>query len=275
MSKPIRGYSDIPGWFWWIDRQLFATILESQVDSAPGVLVELGTYMGKSAVIIGNHVRPGERFVVLDLFGRTDLLTDTAADQANRSEAQRSYATLDRVKFEQNYLALHDQLPEIIEAPSTAIVESVQPDTVRFLHVDASHLYPYVREDARNAKSMLRSDGVVVFDDWRGEHTPGVTAAVFESVFADGLVPFALTPTKFYGVYGDPEPYLAVVRDLIKNDDRVWGEEQEILGRPVPRLNLIKKKEPAKGSMSDADIDRISERLITKLGPALNGLRTG
>lgn len=274
MSKPIRGYSDIPGWFWWIDRQLFATILDAQVDSAPGVLVELGTYMGKSAVIIGNHVRPGERFVVLDLFGRTDLLTDTAADQANRSEAERSYATLDRVKFEQNYLALHDQLPEIIEAPSTAIVESVQPDTVRFLHVDASHLYPYVREDARNAKAMLRPDGVVVFDDWRGEHTPGVTAAVFESVFADGLVPFALTPTKFYGVFGDPEPYLTAVRELIKNDDRVWGEEQEILGRPVPRLNLIKKKEAPKGSMSDADIDRISERLITKLGPAINGVRT-
>jgi hypothetical protein len=63
MSKPIRGYSDIPGWFWWIDRQLFATILDAQADSAPGVVVELGTYMGKSAVIIGNHVRPGERFV--------------------------------------------------------------------------------------------------------------------------------------------------------------------------------------------------------------------
>ncbi|WP_152363590.1 class I SAM-dependent methyltransferase [Microlunatus speluncae] len=270
----ISGYSDIPGWFWWIDRQLFATILEVQAGSAPGVLVELGTYLGKSAVIIGQHLRPSERFVVLDLFGRTDLLTDTAADRANRTEAERSYPTLTRRTFEQNYLALHDQLPEIVEAPSTAIVEAVEPDTVRFLHVDASHLYAYVREDARNAKSLLRGDGVVVFDDWRGEHTPGVTAAVFESVFADGLIPFALTPTKFYGVFGDPEPYLAAVRHLIDSDDRVWGEEQEILGRPVPRLNLIKQKEQAKTGLSDADIDRISDRLFSRLQPALNGSRT-
>jgi len=264
----IRGYSDIPGWFWWIDRQLFATVLEAQAGSDPGVLVELGSYLGKSAVIIGNHVRAGERFVVLDLFGRTDLLSDTATDRANRTEAERSYPTLNRRTFERNYLALHDQLPEIIEAPSTAIVEAVEPDTVRFLHIDASHLYAYVRQDARNARRLLRPDGVVVFDDWRGEHTPGVTAAVFESVFGDGLVPFALTPTKFYGTFGDPEPYLGAVRELIRTDDRVWGEEQEILGRPVPRLNLVKRKEPARPVLSDADLDRIADRIAARLAAA-------
>lgn len=271
MTKTIRGYSDIPGWFWWIDRHLFGTILKSQADSKPGVLAELGTYLGKSAVIIGNYLRSGERFVALDLFGRTDLLTDSAADRANRAEADRSYSTLTRRTFEENYLSLHDQLPEIVEGPSTAIVDAVEPGTVRFLHIDASHLYPYVREDARNAKRLLREDGLVVFDDWRGEHTPGVTAAVFESVFTDGLIPVALTPSKFYGVFGDPTPYLTVIRELIKNDDRVWGEEQEILGRSVPRLNVKNKKQAPKGNgaISDADVDRIADRLATRLQPSL------
>ena len=60
----MRGFTDIPGWFYWLDYLLFRALLRSQAASPPGVLVEIGAYLGKSAVVIGEHVRPGEELVV-------------------------------------------------------------------------------------------------------------------------------------------------------------------------------------------------------------------
>lgn len=270
--KQIKGYADIPGWFWWLDRHLFATVLDLQKDSAAGTLVELGTYLGKSAVIIGDFIRPGERFVALDLFGRSDLLDDSAQAAANKAETERSYTSLSRQEFERNYLSLHDTLPDIVEGPSAEIVAHVEPASARFIHVDASHLYAHVAVDAQNVKTLLRPGGIVVFDDWRSEHTPGVSAAVWQAVFADGLIPIAVTANKFYGVYSDPEIYLETLRELAEADNRIWSEEQEINGRPLIRLGLTNQKPArvtAKAELSERDIDKLADRIATKLAPTL------
>lgn len=234
--------ADIPGWFFWVDRQLFATLLRAQESRPPGDLVELGTYLGKSAVVIGDHLRPGERFVALDLFGRTDLLD--VGHAPNRREVEKSYANLTRLAFESNYLGFHSELPTIVEGPSSVIMEHVDSHAVRFVHIDASHLYEHVRLDAEHARKMLQPGGLVVFDDYRSEHTPGVSAAVWEAVFTDGLIPVAVTGTKLYGVFSDPEPYRAAVADLLAGNDGIWSEIQQIAGDPVYRLKL--RNPPAK-----------------------------
>ncbi|MFP5282163.1 MAG: class I SAM-dependent methyltransferase [Actinomycetes bacterium] len=236
-ATPVRKFTDLPGWFFWIDYLVFTRLLQAQQASPPGVLVELGTYLGKSAVVIGEHLRDRERFVALDLFGRTELL-DGDGTSANTAEVQRSYPTLSRRAFEANYLALHPALPEIVEGLSSSIPRYVTPGTARFVHVDASHLYDQVQVDVGNTEQMLRPGGVAVFDDWRSEHTPGVAAAVWEAVFTRGLIPLVLTPYKFYGVWSDPEPYRSAIARLIDQDPAVWAEQQQIAGYPVFRLSL-------------------------------------
>lgn len=254
--RPVRAFTDIPGWFFWIDRLLFGRLLEAQRDSPPGVLVELGTYLGKSAVVIGDYLRTGERFVALDLFGRLDLLagespdpataaTTTARTTTNGAEVRRSYPTLTRPAFEANYLALHAELPDIVEGLSSTILTHVRPGTARFVHVDASHLYAAARVDAGHTRTMLRPDGIAVFDDWRSEHTPGVSAAVWEAVFTAGLIPLALTPYKFYGVYSQPELYREAIAELVRTDPAVWAEQVQIAGHPVLRLKLRDRPVPA------------------------------
>ena len=94
---PIRSYADIRGWFNQMDKQLFDTILDSQPDE--GTLVEVGAYLGRSAVVIEDHRRNNERFVVVDLFGSDDGLDDEREDSANRRENAGSYATLTRDQF--------------------------------------------------------------------------------------------------------------------------------------------------------------------------------
>jgi len=200
-----RTLRDIPGWFYWADQHLFDVLLGAQANSPLGTLVELGVFKGKSAVLIGRYVRPGERFVVCDLFGAP------ADDPQNLRENNGSYRNLTRSTFERNYLALHDELPEIIQDLSSSVVDHVPDGTARFVHVDASHLYEHVCGDIRAAQRMLRPDGIVVFDDYRSEHTPGVAAAVWQAVGNGVLVPFAHTPNKLYATFGDPSPYLRVV----------------------------------------------------------------
>jgi Methyltransferase domain len=246
LNLPIKSYSDIPGWFRWVDRHVFATLLKSQQNSPPGTLVELGVYQGASAVIIGEFWRPNERFVVVDLFGREDLLVEGPGKEANRRENQQQYANLEREQFESNYLALRDKLPEIIEGPTSDVLDHVEPGTVRFLHIDAGHLYEQVREDVINAKKLLRPGGIVAFDDYRTEHTPGVAAAIWQSVFYDGLIPVAITPSKFYGVYDDAAPYQQIFRDFVTKDPhhRWWMQEQQVLGAPLLRIKSV--EQPAK-----------------------------
>lgn len=240
-TAAVRSYADIKGWFFEDDRLVFDAILNAQ--ESPGTLVKLGSYLGRSAVVVGDHLRPGERIVVIDLFGSEAGLTETAEDAANRAENRYSYATLTRVEFESNYLALHTELPEVIQAPSSEIVQHVAPGAARFVHIDASHLYDQVAEDIRNTHAMLGLDGVAVFDDYINPSTPGVSCAVWEAVANQGLVPFAVTRYKLYGTWGDPAKYLEAVRGLAGRHDRVRCAEQLVKGRPLLRVGV--RQQPA------------------------------
>lgn len=246
--RAIRSWSDIPGFFRWVDRWVFATLLKAQENFPPGHLVELGTYQAKSAVIIGEFLRPDERFVAVDLFGREDLLDSSRSGVMNRDENRRQYANLDRQQFERNYLALHQSLPQIHEGLSTDIVDLVEPHSARFVHVDAGHMYDQVRQDVMNAKTISQPGGIVAFDDYRTEHTPGVSAAVWQAVFFDGFIPVALTPQKMYGVYDgtDPAPYQDALKAFVASDrQKWWMQEQYVLGRPLLRVKNKEQPKPA------------------------------
>ena len=230
----VTSYQDIRGWFSRTDYRLFTGLLESQADSPPGDLVEIGAFLGKSAVVVGDHLRPGERFVVVDLFGDMSLLGETPGDDANRAENRQSYPRLDRDRFEANYLALHHELPVVVQAPSSQVMEHVAPASVRFVHVDASHLYEPVAEDCRSVRRMLRPGGIAAFDDWRNAKCPGVAAAIWEAVVTDGLVPVAVTRNKLYGVYDGADEVLATIRDLAAADPTWWQlTEHRIMGHTV------------------------------------------
>ena len=242
-EKVVTSYADIEGWFFWHDRATFDALLNAQTE--PGSLVELGAYLGRSAVIIGNHIRAGERFVVIDLFGDESALTASDSDLANRAENRHSYATLTNQRFASNYLALHDELPEVIQAPSSVVGQHVAAGSARFVHIDASHLYEQVAEDIRNTRTILQPGGVVVFDDYSNPNTPGVACAVWEAVVTGGLIPFATTPHKLYGTWGDPAPHLAAIRAFAESEPGIGTAELHVFGHTMIRLKPVPKSKPA------------------------------
>lgn len=239
-TAPVRSWNDIPGWFPWLDHAAFTAVLEAQ-QGQPGDLVELGAYLGKSAVVIGAHLQVGERFVVVDLFGTDELLGTDSSVSENRHEVIGSYSNLTRDQFEANYAAVHaGVLPEIVHGLSSSVVDHVGPDTCRFVHIDASHLYDQVCIDIENTRSILKPGGVVVFDDFRSGHTPGVAAAVWDAVLHGGLIPFAITPQKLYAVYDDPAPYLSAITGLAQHDARLSTARSRVADHEFLRINYAK-----------------------------------
>ncbi|MGW4809088.1 class I SAM-dependent methyltransferase [Kitasatospora sp. NPDC004272] len=224
---------DVPGWFFRADREAFTQLLSRQsAAGTTGDLLEMGAYLGRSAVLLGSHLQPGETFTVCDLF---DL---DAPDDDNSAEMDMSYrTTLTRRAFETNYRAFHPELPVIVQAPTSVLADGrIAPGSCRFVHVDASHLYEHVTGDILVAREALAGNGVVALDDYRAPHTPGVAAAVWEAVFVLGLRPVLLTPEKFYGTWGDPD---AVRADLLDRDWRAEGfrlDEEHLAGQLCHRL---------------------------------------
>lgn len=252
----------VPGWFSWVDQYLFRWFLRRQLDSGvPGDLVELGAYLGKSAIVIGDYLRPGEVFTVVDLFGAE------AGDVANAVENSSSYSTLTREGFEQNYLRFHREPPAVHTALSSVVTEHVAAGSVRFLHIDASHLYEHVVGDTAAARSLLAPDGVVVYDDYRSEHTPGVSAAVWQAV-REGLNPICVSPSKLYGTWGDPTAVRAALQAQLGDDDEMWFEVQAVAGH-----DLIRCTRPSTGPSREERLKASLAAKETALAEARRRLR--
>lgn len=201
-------YNDIPGWFMPIDQAAFAWTLKFQNRTEPpGDLLELGTYRGKAAILMGQHLKPGETLTVCDLFD--DVATNTAVDPTEQRFFRRDVPA--RAEFERNYLAFHPALPKVVQGLTGIITGHLAPASVRFAHIDAGHTYDAVRTDIASCRALVREGGVLVFDDWRKANTPGVSAAMWEAILNEGLRPVISTEFKFYCTWGDPEPLRAEI----------------------------------------------------------------
>ncbi|MER5519047.1 class I SAM-dependent methyltransferase [Streptomyces sp. NPDC002763] len=230
-TRPPRRLDDVPGWFPVLDQVLFDWFLGRQEDSGMrGDLLEVGVYMGKSAIFTGRHLRPGESFTVCDLF------EGDAPDHANQAESTKSYGKLTRRLFEENYLAFHDELPRVLQGPSSVVPAEVAPGTCRFVHVDASHLYEHVHGDIGAARDLLVPDGIVVLDDFRSEHTPGVSIAAWEAVLNRGLSPVCISTQKLYGTWGDPGPVQEELIEMVRGRSDCHLSMQEAAGHRIIRL---------------------------------------
>jgi hypothetical protein len=220
----------IPGWFLPQDQKLFRWLLEEQERrQITGDLAELGAYMGKSAIVIGEYQRPSETFTIIDLF------ESPAGDDENCAENANAYVGLNRQAFEANYLRFHEQLPMVVKAPSSEILDHARAGAHRFVHVDASHLYEHVRTDVASARALLHESGVVAFDDIQSDHTPGVAAAVWAAVNNGGLRPIAISQGKLYGTWGSPVPWQQALLSWLRSSG-LAHEVQQVAGAPLVRV---------------------------------------
>lgn len=228
----------IEGWFYPEDAWLFRELNALQkLNRVSGDLLEIGVYHGKSAILLGYFIQANEQLVVCDLFERRP------STAANRAEVGLWYSDLTRDRFESNYLRFHTCLPRTLSCSSPNLIQAGNLSrTFRFIHIDGSHLYPIVRQDIFTARVLLREGGIVIFDDYRSEHTPGVAAAVWEEVILGRLIPLCLTPQKFYATWDQSHHRLRKqLAKRVQHEGRMEMVTEKVLGRTFMRV----KQRPA------------------------------
>ncbi|UQW99760.1 class I SAM-dependent methyltransferase [Streptomyces sp. RerS4] len=225
-------FADVKGWFSAYDQVLFDWFLarQNQSPDTTGDLLELGAFMGKSAIFLAGYLRDGEEFTVVDLFD------SPAPDDFNLAEMRDSYPTLTRRGFETNYLTFHEALPTVIQAPTSVVADRVRPASCRFVHIDASHLHEHVVQDIASSRVVAAPDAVVVFDDYRSAHCPGVAAAVWAAVATGGLRLIAVSASKLYATWGDPAPHQAALLAWLEGRTDLWHGVDIIDGHPLVRI---------------------------------------
>ena len=230
---------EVPGWCHPVDVVMFDLIDRVQGDrSATGDLLEIGVYRGKSACFLGYAPRAGEKLVVCDLF------EDEAGADDNQRENAVHYPELAQHEFEKHFLRFHAALPEIHRCLSTDLADRLTADSYRFIHVDGSHLYDVVRDDVELALRLATADAVVVFDDFREAHTPGVAAAAWSAVASGRLVPLAMTPSKLYTAVSAASA--ASILDAIGREPGLIRTAHHVCGHNCFGLELDPSEIPAR-----------------------------
>ncbi|GAA1723252.1 class I SAM-dependent methyltransferase [Aeromicrobium alkaliterrae] len=224
-----RSRATIDGAFWDVDFRLFDELLTAQdALGVKGDLLEIGALYGKSTIVLGVHAESDETVHVCDVF------ESEASTDANQAENESSYPGLARDTFEANYRKYVDRDPRIIQEWSTAIASHIEPGTLRFAHVDGGHLFETVVDDLRNVKPLMGERGVIVLDDFRALHTPGVAAAAWAEVVSGGLVPFAISEQKMYATWGPAGDYARHLDTwLARSPDVVSYGYQDVAGHTL------------------------------------------
>jgi hypothetical protein len=143
--------------------------------------------------------------------------------------------------------------------PSSELPGLLKPDSFRFIHIDGSHLYEAVRDDALLAKDLLAPGGIVAFDDYSNADFIGVAAAAWEAVLKTEMIPLCVTDAKLYAGWSGVKP-------LSEETARTWIEALPggtvevltVLGHPV--LRIRRKRGFVRRASEYAGLPRLSAR---------------
>jgi hypothetical protein len=188
----------IPGWLEPADGRTLQEL--SALQHAHGLtadLLEIGAYVGRSAILLGYLLRPGERLFVCDTF--EDQPPPRGPGKHRWTDGKRHYPGLTQAAFEKNYRKHHALGPEILRCPSAGIGTDarVRPP-FRIVHVDGSHEPAVMAQDIATARALLAPGGIAVFEDDHSLHNPAVAPAVQSALERGELHLICMTPWKLY-----------------------------------------------------------------------------
>jgi hypothetical protein len=191
-SIPYTAQVDtVEGWFYAVDVDFFSNLLAHQrTGDIKGDMLEIGTYQGKSAILMGYGLRDDEQLVVCDLFS---AVMDHADIPLNR---RQQYSGLEQDEFLANWDRFHTRRPRLEVCESSEL--DLGDQVFRFIHIDGCHSYQCVAKDISLAVTHTAKRGVIAMDDYRAVEAPGVAAAVWQAVDNGLLFPFAGSWMKIY-----------------------------------------------------------------------------
>jgi predicted O-methyltransferase YrrM len=146
-----------------------------QVRGITGDVLEMGVYHGKSAAILGRRMSSNETlhlYDIADYFDRKNLERAGANIRYNIANTERLYRWNLRK----------------------------QKKSIRFCHIDASHMFNPTIHEISIADYVLAKDGIVCLDDYTNLNYSQILAATFKYLFtkSTNLTMFLVTAEKAY-----------------------------------------------------------------------------
>jgi predicted O-methyltransferase YrrM len=218
------GFLSLPGWFSPLDAKMFLLADAAQRSAAvEGDLLEIGAYMGRSAVVLGQLQREGERLIVSDIFGEAEnneesILWRTSCEVQKPSVEQ----------FSANYLRFHATLPEIRVGPSSSLdAGELGRKSFRLLHVDGAHDYENVAHDLSLTRDLAAAGAVIAFDDISQPAFPGIGAAIWPEV-KDGRLRPLIVGQKLYATWDVESPVADTLLRLVEAEPGVGTDRCQL-----------------------------------------------
>ena len=179
----------VPGWFTLTDHEMFVAINAIQEKfEISGNLLEIGTFCGKSGVLLSLLASSDEKVSLLDLFDDIEFEENLDSSDYRKMTMDKVRKTLD--KYGRRY--------ELVAGNSLEITKLIPVSPHRLIHIDGSHQYEVVKKDLLNALKYLTVGGVIILDDYRNFQYQGVGRAFWEFVEEHKMHLICSTPTKAY-----------------------------------------------------------------------------
>jgi len=218
------GFLSLPGWFSPLDAKMF--LLADAAQRSTGVegdLLEIGAYMGRSAVVLGQLPRDGERLIVSDIFGEAENNEESVLW---RTSCEVQKPSVDQ--FSANYLRFHSTLPEIRVGPSSSLdAGELGLKSFRLLHVDGAHDYENVVHDLSLTRELAAAGAVIAFDDISQPAFPGIGAAIWPEVKAGRLRPL-MVGQKLYATWDVDTPVADALLRLVEAEPDVGTDRCQL-----------------------------------------------
>jgi len=166
-----KSFWRVPGWFPLLDFELFTTLNDLQTSlGCKGDILEIGTYKGKSGILLTLFAQRDEKVRLLDLYSKIEFQKEIDSTHYKDLTAAKT------LKFLKKYGNEH----ELVEGNSVDILKLVPNTKNRIIHIDGSHQYSTVQEDLKNSLELLSSLGVIILDDYANFNYPGVARAFWD-----------------------------------------------------------------------------------------------
>lgn len=165
--------------------------------SKNGVVVEIGSFKGRSTVFLGLGVKKTPGILIFSI--------DPHIGSPEKSLEYSKIDTLPEFKENIKKFSLENRVVSIRETSSKAFLDFSR--LIDLLFIDGSHLYPDVKKDLKNWTKKIKKGGMVVLHD--ATSLPGPWQAAKERIFfSESLEKIGLCGSMIFATYNPKKTFL-------------------------------------------------------------------
>ncbi len=171
-DQTFRDVADVAGWM--TEDQARRLWDRAGALAAPALVVEIGSYQGRSAIVLARSAEPGVEVVAIDPHAGNDR-----GPQQIHGEAEEGQADHDVFNANLEAAGVADRIRHVRKMSDEAHGDVEGP--IDLLYIDGAHRYEPARNDIRDWGARVRPGGTMLIHD--SFSSVGVTLAILRLLF--------------------------------------------------------------------------------------------